>query len=562
MVNSENTTYSKRLLQLISWGHWFTFFNIAAALLIALIFISAEGIPEGILGKVYMLTNWLSHMAFLTFICFVLTVFPLTLIFPRIKFIRGAASVIFTAALFLMVLDGFTYSQLGYHLNLSSTSQIVNLVKQQMRNDSLSFTAIAALAFIAILIYQLVVSNYAWRHLKQLQKRTFPRFVVPALISSFFVSHLIHVWADAQLEYDVLRQDTVLPFSYPATAKTLLTKYGLFNQNDYVQRKNSPISFNLSVPKYPTIGQQCSNATSIDNSVFVVLSNKTLTVEQTKRFKSGSIVKASQLYNHMDSATTDKAWFNLIYSLPSIYHDEIINQQTPPVLLQLLKTKQMNTSLTHFNSELQPRLIPLQISSLFEQVVLQNDISNFVFADKLNGYPTGLHVFYFSGESDYQYELFVNALLLAQQQKLSKDIIWLGSLGNLNKESSFQNKPTLLIWPGKTAEKITELSSSMDLQATLMKYWLQCPLAYDSYGNGKNVYRLKDDRIIANTSEAGLMVFKKDKTVFVDQQGNFESYSAKLNTLISESSDFPLLIDGVQNINKFSINNTKKISKK
>ena len=60
------------------------------------LFLDAEGIPDDILGKVYMLLNWFSHMAFLTFICFVLTVFPLTLLFPRTKFIRGAASVIFT----------------------------------------------------------------------------------------------------------------------------------------------------------------------------------------------------------------------------------------------------------------------------------------------------------------------------------------------------------------------------------------------------------------------------------------------------------------------------------
>ena len=38
------------------------------------IFLDAEGIPEGIIGKVYMLTNWFSHMAFLAFMCFVLTV--------------------------------------------------------------------------------------------------------------------------------------------------------------------------------------------------------------------------------------------------------------------------------------------------------------------------------------------------------------------------------------------------------------------------------------------------------------------------------------------------------
>lgn len=556
MVSNENSSYSKRLLHLISWGHWFTFFNIIAAILIAVIFLDAEGIPEGLIGKVYMVTNWFSHMAFLAFICFVLTVFPLTLLFPRTRFIRGAASVIFTAALTLLVLDGFTYSQLGYHLNISSTGQIVNLLKEQMRNNSMSFSGVAIFSFCAILIYELLVSNYAWRHLRELKNKRFPRFFVFGLIASFFVSHFIHVWADAKLEYNVLRQDTVLPYSYPATAKTLLTKYGLFNRDDYVQRKNSPISFNLNIPTYPGIDEQCKTAEKPQQSVILVLNEKSLTSSQVKQFKARSSVKPTQLFNHMDSAANKDAWFNLLYSLPTIYKQGIYEQGKAPLIMQYLASLEMNSSLVSFTGKEQVQVIPENIAKLFTGSQQHKDISEFVFAEKLNGLAQGLHVFYFTGKSDYQYELFVNALLLAQQKKETKDIILLTSIGNLNKESTFQNKPALLIWPGRKADKITELSTPMDLQPTLMKYWLKCPISYSSYGSGKNLFRLRDDRIIANTTDSGLMIFKKDKTVFVDQQGNFESYSIHLETLISESSNFPLLIDGVKYINKFSKDNT------
>ncbi|MDG1732897.1 MAG: DUF3413 domain-containing protein [Thalassotalea sp.] len=558
MVSNENSSYSKRLLHLISWGHWFTFFNIIAAILIAIIFLDAEGIPDDILGKVYMLLNWFSHMAFLTFICFVLTVFPLTLLFPRTKFIRGAASVIFTAALTILVLDGFTYSQLGYHLNISSTGQIVNLLKEQMRNNSMSFSGVAIFSFIAILIYELLVSNYAWRHLRELKNKRFPRFFVFGLIASFFVSHFIHVWADAKLEYSVLRQDTVLPYSYPTTAKTLLTKYGLFNQGDYEQRKNSPISFNLNIPTYPVITEQCQEIDKPLQSVILVLNEKTLTGNQIKQFKARSSVKPTQLFNHMDSADNNDAWFNLFYSLPTIYKHGIYNQGKEPVLMQKLNALQMKTSLVSFIGEDDVHPIPENIEQIFTESQQHKDISEFVFAEKLNGYKAGLQVYYFSGKSDYQYELFVNALLLAQQKKQMKDIILISSIGNLSKESTFQNKPSLLIWPGKKSEKITELSSPMDLQPTIMKDWLKCKMSYSTYSSGKNLFRLRDDRILANTMDSGLMVFKKDKTVFIDQQGNFESYSIHLETLISESSNFPLLIDGVQYISKFSKDNTPK----
>ncbi|MEW6997110.1 DUF3413 domain-containing protein [Colwelliaceae bacterium BS250] len=556
MVTTENSSYSKRLLHLISWGHWFTFFNVAAAIFIAIIFLDAEGIPEGFIGKVYMVTNWFSHMAFLSFICFVLTVFPLTLLFPNTRFIRGAASIIFTLALSVLVLDGFTYSQLGYHLNISSTSQIIDLLKDQMRNNSMSVTGIAVFTFFTILIYELLVSNYAWRHLRELQRKKFPKFFIIALITSFFVSHIIHVWADAKLQYNVLKQDTVLPFSYPATAKTLLTKYGLFNQGDYEQRKNSPISFNLTVPKYPDIGEQCNDLVKPTNSVFLVLNEKMLSYKQIKQFSARSSVKASELFNYMDSASTENAWFNLLYSLPSIYANGINAQHKSPLLMQVLEQQQMPSTLIKFVGESSIASATDKIAPLFNVVEQHKDISDFVFAKKLNGFEPGLHVFYFSGQSEYQYELFVNALLLAQQKKQQQDIIWLSSLGNISKEHSFQNKPSLLIWPNRKAKKITELASSMDIQPTLMRYWLQCRVDYIKYGSGSNLYRLKDSRIIANTTSDGLMVFNKDKTVFIDQQGNFESYSIQLETLISEHSNFPLLIDGVQYINKFSKENT------
>jgi len=96
MVSFESKPYSKKLLHLISWSHWFTFFNIIAAILLSTVYLGYESAPETFAGHIYLITTWLSHMAFLTFIIFVLTVFPLTLLFPRTRFIRASASIIFS----------------------------------------------------------------------------------------------------------------------------------------------------------------------------------------------------------------------------------------------------------------------------------------------------------------------------------------------------------------------------------------------------------------------------------------------------------------------------------
>lgn len=253
MASLVSKSYSKKLLRLISWSHWFTFFNIIAAILLSSFYLFAESAPETLLGKVYLITTWFSHMAFLTFVCFVLIVFPITVLFPYTRFIRGFASLVFTITLAVLVLDAFTYQALGYHLSASSFEQVLTLIENTIEKDSFGFFSTVAVVTTLILLFELVVSNYAWKHIHQLQQTVFARYSMMGLVSAFVLSHVIHIWADANLHYDVLKQDTLFPISHPATAKTLLTKYGLFDKNAYIESKTSPLSFNEEFPVYPTV---------------------------------------------------------------------------------------------------------------------------------------------------------------------------------------------------------------------------------------------------------------------------------------------------------------------
>ena len=148
----------------------------------------------------------------------------------------------------------------------------------------------------------------------------------------------------------------------------------------------------------------------------------------------------------------------------------------------------------------------------------------------------------------------MDALLLAQKQKQQADIIWVSSIGNKTTETSLSNKPALLIWPNNDSKssKLTFLTSHMDLQTTLLKNWLSCNLTKENTSNGIDLLTLNKNRVIANTVKNGIMVFNKDKSVFIDQNGNFESYSMQLDAPIIVKEDFPLMIDGVHFIKKFS----------
>ncbi|MBA6232937.1 MULTISPECIES: DUF3413 domain-containing protein [unclassified Colwellia] len=565
MVAFDSKTYSKRLLHLISWSHWFTFFNIIAAIGLSSFYIFSEGGPETLLGQFYLVTTWFSHMGFLTFMTFVLILFPITLIFPHTRFIRATASVVFTIQLLVLLLDAYIYNSLGYHLNASSSAQIFDLITTQIHHNSRMFWFASILLTLVIFAFELTMSNYAWKHLRDLQKVVFAKFVVIGLVSSFFFSHLIHIWADANLEYDILRQDTVLPLSYPATAKTLLTKYGLFDREAYIERTTSPLAFTNEIPQYPLLSDECSAELPIQQSVFMVVNDEMLTDKQIKQFKQRNTQNELTLEHHIDNALPNSAWFNLFYSLPSIYQDGLVKQNAIPLLFQLLASNKLATTYTLIHGKDSKNDEGSQQSYGFEHLFNEksslNNISTLVFAEKLNNISDGLHLFYFADSNSYQFELFMDALLLAQKAKQTKDIIWITSVGNASKATSLSIKPSLLILPDSKSKTVSHLTSHMDIQPTLMNRWLNCDLNEQAYSNGKDLLKLAKDRIIANTMDDGMMVFSKDKSVFIDQNGNFQSYSRQLAAPIMVNSDFPLMIDGVNFIKQFS-QQTNKLSNK
>ena len=556
MVSFDSKTYSKRLLHLISWSHWFTFFNIIAAIGLSSFYIFNETGPETLLGQFYLIATWFSHMGFLTFMTFLLILFPITLIFPHTRFIRVTASIVFTIQLLVLLLDAYIYNSLGYHLNASSNAQIVDLISTQIQHNSRLFWFVSIVLTLIILAFELIVSNYAWKHLRELQKVQLARFAVIGLVAAFFFSHILHIWADANLEYDILRQDTVLPLSYPATAKTLLTKYGMFDRGAYIERTTRPLAFIDDIPQYPLIGDQCRANFPIEQSVFMVVNDEMLTARQIQQFKQRNTQNKVTLNHHTDNALPKSGWFNLFYSLPSIYQDGLDKQQAIPLLFQLIQRSSLATSYTLIHKKNDkdgledPRTYGFE--KLFSTQSTLNNISSLVFADKLNNLPTGLHLFYFADSSSYQFELFMDALLLAQKAKKTKDIIWVTSIGNESKTTSLSIKPSLLILPNTKDEIVSHLTSHMDIQPTLIKHWLDCNIEEETYSNGKDLLKVKKDRIIANTMADGIMVFSKDKSVFIDQNGNFQSYSRQLAAPIMGNSDFPLMIDGVNFIKQFS----------
>ena len=186
-----------------------------------------------------------------------------------------------------------------------------------------------------------------------------------------------------------------------------------------------------------------------------------------------------------------------------------------------------------------------------------NNVTYFISLALLIIGTINLYFIYFSDSTDFQFELFMDALLLSQRQKTDneKDIIWVSTLGNKTGKDRFIRKPAFALLPQRKSQNVNDVVGPMDFPATVVEEWLNCDIASSSHSNGTNITKVKKDRIMANTAAEGIIVYSKDKAVLIDQNGNFQSYSQQLETPIVINADFPLMIDGVHFIRQFATMN-------
>ena len=251
------TPRRKLVTKLVNWGHWFALVNIVIAIVIASIYVFTSPLPGTVLGTLYLFANWFSHIGFLTFIGFVIFILPLCYLIPSDRYVKAIGSIVGAFGLALMAFDALLYNKHGLHLSLGSAELIRSEAQNVVADFGWQQWGFLLLLFFVWLSFQLIVANAIWKRLERLQK-----YKLGLPISSFFVicfvsSHAIHVWADANLYQPIVQQDDMFPLSYPATAKTLMSKYGLLDIQNYQQRKALQFDYSLSSIRYPISPVYC-----------------------------------------------------------------------------------------------------------------------------------------------------------------------------------------------------------------------------------------------------------------------------------------------------------------
>ncbi|WP_159437711.1 DUF3413 domain-containing protein [Ferrimonas marina] len=581
---------------LVLWGHWFTFANILLAILIASRYVLAEGWPSTLLGQVYLVANLIGHFSFLGFVVYLIALFPVTLLLPNSRILRGYAAVVATVALSALVFDTqiFTY----YRLHLSPF--VLDLASSDL--NALLKSPVLLLLPVGLMALQLVIANAIWKRIHRIRRRRIGSRVTTVLVSCFVASHLVHIWADAAVYRPITYQDDMFPLHYPFTAKGFMARQGLMDDQTLTERvREATPTHQLN---YPLAPMQCSIDEQPNVLMVIVEAWRADLVDQQTMPNLMAFAEQSHWFTQHRSGSNEygNGIYSLLYSMLPAYEASLIADKKPPVVTEQLKaagyklaifgseelseSRSMVALLSDFKQVPQPSVWePAEqdqatVSQLIEHLGSAQG-PEFALAT-LNApayYSTPVG---FVGIPTVRPEQKMNhaqrVLFNQYRQSLSfidgelgrlldavddnTLVILTGSHGNLfttdgnaNMRGNFSDPavqvPMLVRMPGQKPRTITHASSHYGLVPALMTNLLQCDNPIRDYSVGESLYQPQALPYLVMGNDRNFAIKSSKGTTVINHHGEYRVYNNEYRRQRGASLDVPTLINMMEEGRRF-----------
>ncbi|MCX8584194.1 MULTISPECIES: DUF3413 domain-containing protein [unclassified Gilliamella] len=559
--------------QIVSWGHWFTLFNILVVILLGSQYLLIADWPRTFMGRFYAIISAIGHFSFLTFIVYLILLFPLSFLIHSSRWQRIIATIVATIGISLLLIDVEVFSHFRMHLNLS--------IWQLFTSDKASFLNSAFILIPFILLVEILFSIWSWKKQRSLSKRKrFARPVVIGFILCFVSSHLIHIWADANFYRPITMQRSSLPLSYPLTARHFLERYGFIEENGYRNRaiqEGNPFAIAIEYPLDKISfneNQDKPNILIIDINGWNdrLLANN---MPWLKEFASQNI----QFTNHYGASS--QAYlnnFSLFYGLDPNYYNSILAGHKPSVLFETVTKQHYNVGLFSADGFSEPLYRYALLSNFTtpdgkkqsnkqttdnwmawhdEQNQLENHAPLFSViqyslgaknkkipiteletdAKKLDQYLESL-IAYLTLSNAYENTI----IIITGSNDIKIDDAKKSALRN--DEVSFNRNtlkvPLIISWPGKEAKEVDNITSETDILRTLMQDALNVTTPAKQYSQGQNLFQERE-WILAG-SENQVAALYGNKTVVIDAYGRSKIYDLNGNQLKDEKINLPTFL--------------------
>lgn len=530
-----------KIARLISWGHWFTFVNIILCLVLGTLYIEASPSADTAIGSLYTVANWVGHFAFMPFVFFIILIFPLCLIIPYSRVLRGWAALIGSLGIVALVADLLFFRQYGYHLNTYSLAQMARDAEAVFTGASFLIILAVLLGFLVLLGFQLLAANYTWKHLQELQKRHIGAPAVAVFVFCFFASHLTHVWADAELYEPVTQQDDMFPLSYPTTAKTLMAKHGVIDVENYQAQQQMLMAANNIRLRYPQNELLCTKMNNNQAVTLIVFDR--LNSEQRQQLakhmnNTGARAVNAGLLGH---PSRQGGLFQLLYGLPDFYQNSIENQQLQPAYLKPLddfgitvnwhqsKDWQANLALQQFNSDWQAEPLAAMRNARTNQINVV-----FMAADNMAAVDSVL-------AQTASHKLIVSALSPSQQESL------------LGQQQFMPEHMSVPLYERGFALPEHNISGLMDIMPTTLEHFMNCAGGTDNYSNGESLTDTRPRWPLVETYSPYIVIYNQQDITILDNAGQFNVYDIDSFELQQGAEPpVPVLIDALKDLKRFS----------
>ncbi|WP_354625101.1 DUF3413 domain-containing protein [Psychromonas sp. MME2] len=335
--------------RLISWGHWFTFFNLILISLISLRYIKYAGLADTPVGIAYQFISLIGHASFLCAVVFVVILFPLAFIIRMQRLYRLLAIIISTAALTLLIVDTQIFKLYSFHI----TPLIWQFLQRPEQVEQIYSINLHYISIPIIFAIELAISYFVWRKRRVLQAKAIGKPIAIFLFTTFVITHLTFIWADATQYRPIVQQKSIYPLSYPMTARSFLTKQGWLSDEKLLKRINQQSAYaNAQVEylHYPksTLSFMKPLASTPKNVILISAGGLRADMlnENNMPFLHSLSKQGLNYTMHFSGATNrSQGIFSLFYGLPNRYWPEITSNYIPPILMTHLSKENYNFGL-------------------------------------------------------------------------------------------------------------------------------------------------------------------------------------------------------------------------
>lgn len=577
--------------QLISWGHWFTFFNIIICILIGSSYMFLSDWPVTFLGRIYAIVSCIGHFSILPFLVYLVTLFPLTFILRTFTWLRVIAVILAMLGVMLLVLDVIVYAYFQLHINLT----IFQLFTAYSGHLLAWNKYIVLLITVGIFVAEWLLASLIWRKIRQLKQICLKVVIVSATVFSIFFSQFTHLWADANFYRPITMQRRNLPLSYPLTARHLLNRYGLLDERDYQEKlmiQGNPFSIAI---EYPLASLQYKTKKKKYNLLMIVVDGiRNQDMDKDMPYLTQLSTNYLRFNRHYSSGNNNEmSTFSLFYGISPNYYEAVLGGKMRSALLNMLLRQEYNISFfaaEGFESPLFKQALLSDFSVSSAQKKRNNEIVvewgnwlekqapetpwfayvNFDNDSKLSSESTSSKQYIDAYRIDVarideqiqsiitklqeSYKLNQTVVVITANHGIefddTKSEIW--GYGKNYSEAEVQ-VPLVVLWPEKPAAQIDKLTGHSDIMRTLMQELLTVTSDPDTYSQGDNLFsRFRPMNWVAGGDKKNLVVFTDDHIIIIDNKGRYKIYDKLSYQWLSEEKlSLPLFLQILTETKRF-----------